>query len=55
MNGFKFKIKGTEHEISYISIFFAIVGLVCVVLLAFGLITMLDIKKAIKEGKEIFD
>ncbi len=52
MNSFKFKIKGIENEISYMSIFLTVAVLVCLVLLTFGLVTLLEIKKAWEEVKE---
>ncbi len=52
MNSFKFKIKGTEHEISYMSIFLTVIVSVGLILLIFGLVTLLEIKKAWDEAKE---
>lgn len=52
MNSLKFKIKGVEFDISYMSIFLTVLVLVGLILLAFGLVTILEIKKAIDEAKE---
>jgi len=55
MDGLKFKIKGIEYDISFKSILLTIAILIGLMLLIFGVVTLIEIKNSYKAVQEFFE
>ena len=55
MKSIKFKIKDIEFEISYKLILTTVAVILCIILLFMGYVTLVDIKKVIKDGRELIE